>query len=88
LPTLALIHTVHSVIPEFESLCAHLLPGVKVAHLLDETILHDAIERGNADADVTASPNAAEQTQSSSPALPSAQSSPPPAHSSPYPCAA
>jgi len=52
LPTLALIHTVHSVIPEFESLCAHLLPGVKVAHLLDETILHDAIERGNADADV------------------------------------
>ena len=52
MPILALIHTIHSVIPDFESLCAGFLPGVKVAHLLDETTLRDAIKRGNADSDI------------------------------------
>lgn len=50
--TLALVHTVHSIIPEFERLCAQYLPGIRTAHFLDESTLRDAIKRGNADAQI------------------------------------
>jgi len=50
--TLALIHTVHPVIPEIESLCRRLLPDVRTAHFLDETILRDLNARGRMDAEI------------------------------------
>lgn len=53
-PTLALIHTVHQVIPAFEEICARRLPGVKTNHILDESMLRDVIDRGELDADVIA----------------------------------
>ena len=52
MPTLALIHTVHGIIPEIESLCAKHLPGVRTAHFLDETVLRDAMVRGGMDSDI------------------------------------
>jgi len=45
-PTLALVHTVHPVIPEFESLCRRLLPRARTAHFLDETTLRDVMAHG------------------------------------------
>jgi len=50
--TLALIHTVHAVIPEFEALCGRLLPGTRTAHFLDETTLRDAMAQGGLNADI------------------------------------
>lgn len=52
MPTLALIHTIHTIIPEVEALCAKFLPGVRTAHFLDETTLRDAMKRDGADADI------------------------------------
>lgn len=51
-PALALIHTLHQVIPVLDAICRRRLPGVRAAHLLDETILRDAMARGGADADI------------------------------------
>lgn len=50
--TLALIHTVHTILPEMEALCAKLLPGVRTQHLLDESCLRDAMRRGRLDSDL------------------------------------
>lgn len=52
MPDLALIHTVHGVIPQMEALCRRLLPGVRTAHFLDETVLRDAVQRECVDADI------------------------------------
>ena len=50
--TLALIHTIHAVIPQIEEICRRRLPGVRTAHFLDETILRDLIARGRMDAEI------------------------------------
>lgn len=49
---LALLHTSRAVIPEFERHCACRLSGVRTAHLLDESLLRDVIDRGRLDADI------------------------------------
>ena len=53
MPSLALIHTAHALIPEMEALCQRLLPDVRTAHFLDETVLRDAMSRKVLDADIT-----------------------------------
>lgn len=50
--TLALIHTIHPIIPQIEEICRRRLPGVRTAHFLDETILRDLIARGRMDAEI------------------------------------
>ena len=52
MPTLALIHTIHAIIPEIDRICRRILPGAQTVHLLDETILRDLIARGTMDAQI------------------------------------
>ena len=52
MPTLALVHTVHAIIPAIEEICRRRLPGIRTAHFLDETILRDLMSRGRMDADI------------------------------------
>ena len=42
----ALVHTVGSLQPLFAELCAELLPGVETVHVVDESLLRDAIAEG------------------------------------------
>ncbi len=44
---LVLVHTVRPLIPEFDRLCAELLPGVQVMHILDEPLLARIRQRGS-----------------------------------------
>jgi hypothetical protein len=44
--TLALIHTGHLLIPVFHELCRELLPGTRVFHILDESLIRDTIAAG------------------------------------------
>jgi Asp/Glu/hydantoin racemase len=43
---LAIVHTVSSLVTVFKQLCAELLPGVDVYHVVDESLLKDAILNG------------------------------------------
>lgn len=52
MPTLGLVHTIHTIIPVIEEICRRRLPRVRTAHFLDETILRDLMARGRMDADV------------------------------------
>ena len=45
---IALLHTVHSVIPALDQLFRELVPGARPLHLLEESILQEAIARGGA----------------------------------------
>ena len=45
-PKIALIHTIHQIIPFLQSIFAQLIPEADSVHLLDETILPEAIEAG------------------------------------------
>lgn len=45
-PEVCLLHTVAGLPPVFDRLLAEQLPGVHVSHLVDETLLADAVERG------------------------------------------
>jgi len=47
--TLALVHTVASVIPMFQQLCDRIVPDVRTCHLVDESVLRDLIDRGELD---------------------------------------
>ncbi len=44
---LVLVHTVRPLISEFDRLCAELLPGVQVMHILDEPLLARIRQRGS-----------------------------------------
>ena len=50
--TLALMDTIHAIIPEIETLCQRFLPGVQSAHFPDETILREPAVRGRMDANI------------------------------------
>lgn len=44
--TLALIHTSPTLTPLFSALCAQHLPGVAIAHMVDESLIKDTIRNG------------------------------------------
>jgi Asp/Glu/hydantoin racemase len=46
MPTLALLHTGHLLIPVFQDLGRELLPGVSLVHMLDESLLKNTIAAG------------------------------------------
>src|SRR2546423_15032120 len=43
---LVMIHTVHSLPQSFGALCAELLPGVEVEHVVDEEMLRETLQAG------------------------------------------
>jgi hypothetical protein len=45
---LVLVHTVPPLVAEFDALCATMLPGVKVLHVLDEPLLERIRRQGTA----------------------------------------
>lgn len=44
--TLALLHTSPTLSPLFNDLCAHILPGVRVLHFVDESLIKNTIAAG------------------------------------------
>ncbi|MEV7573325.1 aspartate/glutamate racemase family protein [Pseudarthrobacter sp. NPDC089323] len=45
-PVLAMLHTVPGLVTEMESLAADVVPGLRVLHYVDESLLRDTIARG------------------------------------------
>lgn len=43
--TLALVHTSATLVPVFQKLCAEHLPGIRVFHLADDSLIRDVIDR-------------------------------------------